>query len=161
QAVAPTVTINQATSQADPTNATSIHFTVVFSAAVTDFATGDVSLSGTAGATTANVTGKSGRAECRDRGKTKNGTVIASDGAGKAHDAIGNANAASTSTYTTVTFHMTAPTVSINQAVGQADPTSASTIHFTVVFSEAVTDFATGDVSLSGTAGATTANVTG
>ena len=37
----------------------------------------------------------------------------------------------------------TAPTVTINQAAGQADPTNASPINFTVVFSESVTDFAT------------------
>ena len=53
----------------------------------------------------------------------------------------------------------TAPTVTINQASGQVDPTSASPINFTVVFSEPVTGFATGDVTLSGTAGATTATV--
>ena len=51
--------------------------------------------------------------------------------------------------------------VTINQAAGQADPTSGSTINFTVVFSETVTNFTTGDVTLSGTAGATTATVTG
>ena len=49
-----------------------------------------------------------------------------------------------------------APTVTINQAAGQADPTNASPINFTVMFSETVTGFATGDVTLSGTAGATT-----
>ena len=41
----------------------------------------------------------------------------------------------------------TPPTVTINQAAGQADPTNASPINFTVVFSEPVTDFATGDVT--------------
>ena len=53
-----------------------------------------------------------------------------------------------------------APTVTINQASGQADPTGASPINFTVVFSEPVSGFATGDVTLGGTAGATTATVT-
>jgi hypothetical protein len=90
-----------------------------------------------------------------------NGTVIASIAAGVAHDAAGNGNTASTSTDNTVTYDGTAPTVTINQAVGQADPTNGSTINFTVVFSEAVSDFATGDVTLSGTAGATTATVAG
>ncbi len=51
--------------------------------------------------------------------------------------------------------------MTINQAVGQLDPTNLSPINFTVVFSEAVADFATGDVTLTGTAGATTATVTG
>jgi LPXTG-site transpeptidase (sortase) family protein len=58
-------------------------------------------------------------------------------------------------------------TVTINQASGQADPTSSSPIGFTVVFSGPVTGFGVGttdvskkaavaDVILSGTAGATT-----
>ena len=56
----------------------------------------------------------------------------------------------------------TGPTVTINQAGGQADPTSTSPINFTVVFSETTTNFATGDVTISGTAGGTkTATVTG
>ena len=53
----------------------------------------------------------------------------------------------------------TAPSVTINQAAGQADPTNASPIHFTAVFSEPVTGFGGGDVTLTGTAGATTAVV--
>ncbi|MCX6344518.1 MAG: hypothetical protein NT018_05515 [Armatimonadetes bacterium] len=44
------------------------------------------------------------------------------------------------------------PTVTINQKVGQADPTRTSPINFTVVFSKAVKDFAAGDVTLTGTA---------
>ena len=69
---------------------------------------------------------------------TGNGTVIASVAAGVAHDAAGNANTASTSTDNSVTYDATAPTVTINQAAGQADPTNALPINFTVVFSEAV-----------------------
>ena len=86
---------------------------------------------------------------------TGDGTVIATLAAGVAHDAAGNANTASTSADNTVTYDVTAPTVTINQAATQADPTNTSPIHFTVVFSEAVGDFATGDVTLGGTAGAT------
>ena len=78
---------------------------------------------------------------------TTPGTVIATIAAGVATDPAGNANAASTSTDNTVTWDNVAPTVTINQAVGQADPTNASPINFTVVFSEAVTGFATGDVT--------------
>ena len=72
-----------------------------------------------------------------------------------ASDAAGNANTASTSADNTVTYDATAPTVTINQAATQADPTNVAPIHFTVVFSEAVSDFATGDVTLGGTATAT------
>ena len=38
----------------------------------------------------------------------------------------------------TYTLDNTAPTVTINQAAGQSDPTNGSPINFTVVFSEAV-----------------------
>ena len=69
---------------------------------------------------------------------TTDGTVIATMPAGAANDAVGNANTASTSTDNTVTYNTTAPTVTINQAAGQNDPTNASPIHFTAVFSEAV-----------------------
>ena len=54
----------------------------------------------------------------------------------------------------------TRPTVTITRASGQDDPTSSSPIHFTAVFSEPVTGFEGSDVTLSGTAGATTAVVT-
>src|SRR4029450_12784121 len=94
-------------------------------------------------------------------GMTGDGTIVASIAAGVAHDTAGNGNSASTSTDNTVIYDGTAPTVTINQAVSQVDPTNGSPINFPVVFSEPVSDFATGDVTLSGTAGATTAVVTG
>ncbi len=158
----PTVTIDQAAAQPDPTSASPINFTVVFSAPVTGFATGDVALSGTAGATTGTVTGSGTTYNVAVSGMTSNGTVIATVPAGVAIDGGSFGNNASTSTDNTVTFNLPAgPTVTINQAAAQADPTATSPINFTVVFSEVVTGFATGDVVLSGTAGATTATVTG
>ncbi|MEJ2511395.1 MAG: Ig-like domain-containing protein, partial [Anaerolineales bacterium] len=94
-------------------------------------------------------------------GMTSDGTVVASVNAGGAQDVAGNGNDASTSTDNSVDYDGTAPTVTIDKAVGQADPTNTSPINFTVVFSEAVTGFDNADVLLSGTAGATTAVVTG
>ncbi|MGB4844150.1 MAG: zinc-dependent metalloprotease family protein, partial [Ferruginibacter sp.] len=304
----PTVTINQAAAQPDPTSASPINFTVVFDQAVTGFATGDVTLSGTAGATTGTVTGSGTTYNVAVTGMTMSGTVIATIPAGVCVNTLNETNLASTSTDNTVTFNLgaaicttfvgsvgpantatslrafrdavastcavpgpctaglagalhyvqhtwtnpvnavqcvtvtysnpttnlsfvtahdgsvvltnlctnylgdpgssapaggapivwsfnapalativfhvgnvtagqtadyniqisapicaavTAPTVTINQGVTQPDPTSASPINFDVVFSEPVTGFATGDVTLSGTAGATTATVTG
>ncbi len=119
--VAPTVTINQAIGQADPTEASPIYFTVVFSEPVTDFTTGDVALSGSAGATTATVTGSGTTYGVAVSGMTSIGTVIASIAAAAAHDAAGNPNVASTSTDHTVTFNIpgAAPTnVSVNPAFG-------------------------------------------
>ena len=159
----PTETIDQATSQADPTNASTINFTAVFDEPVVDFVAGDVTIGGTAGATTATVTpvGSDGKTyTIAVTGMAHDGTVIVSVPAGKVHDEAGNANVASTSTDNTVTYDITPPTVTINQATAQADPTNSTTINFTAVFSEAVVGFATGDVTIAGTAGATTATVT-
>src|SRR5437870_13246361 len=82
-------------------------------------------------------------------------TVIASIPAGVARDAANNANTASTSTDNSVSFDATPPTVTINQAAGQADPTSASPINFTAVFSKPVSGFTGTDVTIGGTAGGT------
>jgi autotransporter-associated beta strand protein len=90
----PTVTINQKDDQADPTTASPIEFTVVFSEAVTGFATGDVTLGGTAGATTAEVTGSGTTYNVAVSGMSGNGTVTASIAA----DVVDGGNSASTST---------------------------------------------------------------
>jgi Bacterial Ig domain/Bacterial Ig-like domain len=161
-AVAPTVTINQAAGQADPTNASPVNFTVVFSESVTGFTSADITFTGTAGATTATVTGSGATYNVAVSGMAGNGTVRPTIAAGSAADAAGNGNTASTSTDNTVTYtDTTPPTVTINQAAGQADPTNASPVNFTVVFSESVTGFTNLDVLLTGTAVATTVVVTG
>ena len=100
----PTVTINQAASQLDPATSGPINFTAVFNESVTDFATGDVTLSGTAGATTATVTGSGTTYNVAVSGMNVDGTVIASIGAGAASDSLGNPSSASTSTDNQVTF---------------------------------------------------------
>ena len=50
--------------------------------------------------------------------------------------------------------------MSVAKASGQADPTNASPINFTVTFNEDVADFTASDVDISGSAGATTKVVT-
>ncbi len=101
----PTVTINQAVAQADPTSASPINFTVVFSETVTNFATGDVTISGTASGTkTATVTGSGTTYNVAVTGMTSAGTVIASLASGVASDAAGNPSAAATSADGTVTM---------------------------------------------------------
>jgi UDP-3-O-acyl-N-acetylglucosamine deacetylase len=152
-----TVTINQAATQADPTNSGPIHFTVVFSNPVVDFAADDVTLSGTAPGSRVSRITRSGRTYgVSVSGMTGAGTVIATLAAGVAHDSPGNANMASTSTDNTVTFGVAIPvtplTVTVNQAASQADPTNNTPIRFTVVFSQPVTDFSAADVTLRGTA---------
>jgi hypothetical protein len=268
---APTATIAQAAGQADPTGASPINFTVVFSEAVTGFTGSDVTLSGTAGATTAVVTGSGTTYNVAVSGMTGDGTVIADVPAGAAQDGASNASLAAVAGDNTVTYQLpvgppvdnppvvtdvvanpasivegtasitltahasddppgkiasasytvdgvpagamdndspdgmfnnkdedvaatvataglgvgphqlcvtavddadqsstavctpltvtaapdtTAPTVTINQAAGQADPTSDLPIRFSVVFSEDVTGFDASDLSVSAPAGA-------
>src|SRR6266568_3024753 len=112
--IAPTVTINQAAGQNDPVNTGPINFTAVFSKPVSDFATGDVSVGGTAGggvAKTATVSGGPTTYNVSVSGMTTSGTVIATIAPGVAHDSVGNPNTASTSTDGTVTWDVTAPAV--------------------------------------------------
>jgi hypothetical protein len=94
------VTINQKDGQADPTTASPIEFTVVFSAPVTGFVTGDVTLGGTAGATSAEVTGSGTTYNVAVSGMTGNGTVTASIAA----DVVDDGNEASTSTDNEVSY---------------------------------------------------------
>ena len=102
-----TVTINQKTGQADPATAGPINFTVVFSAAVTDFTTGDVTLSGTApGTLSAIVTGSGTTYNVAVSGMTGSGTIIASIAAGKAQNSLGTPNQASTSTDNSVMYNV-------------------------------------------------------
>ncbi len=108
----PTVTINQAVGQADPTSASPINFTVVFSEPVTGFSGSSVTISGTAGGTkTVTVTGGPITYNVAVSGMTSSGTVIATIAAGVAQDTAGNWNTASTSTDNSVTYDSTVPTV--------------------------------------------------
>src|SRR5206468_3961455 len=117
--VAPTVTINQAGGQADPTNASPINFAVVFSDAVSGFTSADVTIGGTAGGTkTVTVSGGPSTYNVAVSGMTS-GTVIATVPAGVVSDGAGNLNTASTSTDNTVTFDNTPPTVTVNQPARQ------------------------------------------
>ena len=161
---APTVTVNQAATQNDPTGVSPISFTVIFSSAATGFTSGDVTVGGTApGTKSVAVTGSGTTYTVAVSGMTGAGTVTASIAANKVQDYAGNWNLASTSTDNTVTYDPTAgPTVTINQASGQVDPTAAMPVNFTVVFSASVTGFSGADVTTGGTApGTRTVTVTG
>ena len=70
-------------------------------------------------------------------------------------------NTGTSSPGTGITIDTTAPSESINQRAGQADPTTAATINFTVVSSENLYGLTGTGITLTGTAGATTATVTG
>ena len=152
--IPPTVTIEQATGQTDPTKTSPVLFTATFSEAVSGFSASDVTISGTAGATTATITpvGSDGTTYTVSiSGMTDDGTIIVSLAAGAAEDSVGNASEASTSTDNSVTYTGFPLLVTINQASSQADPTTKSPIHFTVVFNKAVSDFAAADITFGGT----------
>jgi membrane-associated phospholipid phosphatase len=123
----PTVTINQAAGQADPTSAAPINFTTVFSDAVSGFTGADVMISGTAGgfSVTVTVTGGPSTYNVAVSGMTSAGTVIATIAADVAQDAAGNTNTASTSTDNTVTF--TAPPPAPVRRFEETDPSIAYT----------------------------------
>ncbi|MCX6740513.1 MAG: peptidoglycan-binding protein [Candidatus Parcubacteria bacterium] len=74
-------------------------------------------------------------------------------------DLAGNSTLSSASV-TSLDVDQIALSVTINQAAGQADPTTSSPINFTAVFSEPTANFITGDVTLGGTASPTTGTVT-
>jgi len=103
----PTVTINQAVGQADPTRTSPINFTVVFSEPINPatFTGGDVAITGTAGgaksvalSTSDNITWNA-----QVTGMTTTGTVIAGIAAGMCTDPAGNPNTTSSSSDNTVT----------------------------------------------------------
>jgi hypothetical protein len=126
----PTITIDQAAGQTDPTSATPINFTVVFSEVITGFEDADVTLAGSAGATTAVVTGPGPTYNVAVSGMTGDGTVIATIPADVAEDAAGNLNLASTSTDNTVEFFA---------AVGNTPPVANAGLDQTVQVGDTVT----------------------
>ncbi|AFY80093.1 Ig-like domain-containing protein [Oscillatoria acuminata] len=144
---APTVTINQDPGQPDPTAGTTVNFEVVFSETVTGLNDTDITIGGTAGATTANVTGSGTTYNVAVTGMTGPGTITASVNAGAVTDVAGNISTASTSSDNEVTYDNTSPTVtSITRA--DANPSNAGLVNYTVTFSEDVTGVNATDFSL-------------
>jgi fibronectin-binding autotransporter adhesin len=162
-AAAPTVDITDVTP--DPRNTSVSSIAIVFSEAVSGFDIGDLALTRNGGSNllTGAQTLTSGDNITWSLGNLSG--LTGSDGSYTltltAPGGITDGGGASLASGATDTWVMdaTGPTVTINQASGQADPTSSSPINFTVVFNEAVANFITGDVTFSG-AGATTATVT-
>lgn len=157
----PTVSVVRQAGQATPTRDLPIRFTVAFSEPVTGFAVSDLNRVGTSTGGAVALTGSGPSYEIAVTGAPTNGTLGFAIAAGVAVDAAGNPSLASSGPDDLVVYDTVAPTVTVEQAVGQADPTSTSPIAFTVAFDEPVTGFVAGDVAITGAAGATTAVVTG
>src|SRR5437016_4492604 len=118
----PSVTINQAAGQVDPTNSSPINFSAVFTEPVSGFSGAGVTISGSAGGTkTVTVSGGPSTYNVAVSGMTSSGTVLASIPAGVAQDAAGNLNTASTSTDNSVSFTSVSPTVLENQQPGSGN----------------------------------------
>ena len=129
------VTLTQATGQADPTNTTPINFNAVFASPVTGFTTGDVTLGGTAGATTATVTqiapNDGTTYNVAVSGMTGDGTVTITIAAGVATGSQGEPNAASTNTDNSVSFDATAPDTTLTSTNGLGTPPTGITTNST------------------------------
>ncbi len=165
---APTVSsIDRA--DANPTNASSVNWTVTFSEPVTgvdasDFALANSGLGGTPAIT--NVTGSGATRTVTATTGSGNGTLglnlvdddSIADVATNVLGGSGNGNGNFTGQL--YTLDRTAPTVSVEQAAGQADPTNDQPIQFTADFSEPVSGFTPADVTLSGSSGHGSAVVT-
>ena len=146
----PTVTVEQAGGQSDPTNSSPINFTVTFSEDVTGFTNGDVTIGGTANATTAVVPNGPATYNVAISGMANDGTVTVTLAAGVAADGASNSNEASTSTDNSVTFDTAAPTVALSYS---KDPVrDADTLVITATFNEAVSGTPTIAIDVAGTA---------
>jgi hypothetical protein len=142
--IAPTVMITSTAT--DPTNVSPIPMTATFSEDVTGFTLGDITVSnGTAG----NLAG-SGSVYTFDVTPVADGLVTVDIAAGVAQDAAGNDNTAATQF--SISYDAEAPAVTITSTA--TDPTNVSPIPMTATFSEDVTGFTLGDITVSnGTAG--------
>ncbi|MBL7850738.1 MAG: T9SS type A sorting domain-containing protein [Cyclobacteriaceae bacterium] len=148
-----------------PTNGKPL-FRVLFSTPINtgSFTSGDVTITGTAtGTLTSTITEiapNNGTAfSIEVSGMTASGTVIANIAAGVLTDVSGNANLISNANTTiNYTHDVTGPTVAIT--VSGPNPTNVNPV-FQVVFNEPITisSFVGTDVTLTGTAGATTATI--
>jgi len=152
----PDVTVNQAGGQSDPTNTTPIEFTVVFSEEINPatFSSADITQSGTATVATWALSTSDNITWTLEATGITTGTVVPNIAAGVVQDLSGNYNTASASTDNSVDYDSIGPSVAINQAGGQSDPTNATPIAFAVVFSEAINPatFSSADINQSGTA---------
>ncbi|MCL0059119.1 S8 family serine peptidase [Dehalococcoidia bacterium] len=132
---------------ADPTNISPIPVTATFSEDVTGFELGDVTVgNGTAG----NFVVVSDREFTFEITPDADGVVTVAVAGGVARDAAGNYNTAAPQF--SITYNLAAPTVAITSTA--TDPTNISPIPVTATFSEDVTGFELGDVTVgNGTAG--------
>ena len=152
----PTVEITSTTGYSGATvNAETLIYTVAFDEAVTGFDATDITLTGSANEDHPSVS------NFVDNGDNKtytfevakgssDGSVTVSIPADVARDSVGNSNNA---TAYTLTIDTTSPTVIITSSSGDADTAvSAYMLYYTATFSEDVTGFDVGDITVTGSA---------
>src|SRR5919202_1824504 len=152
--LAPTVTsITRKTPTATLTNSNSVIYTVSFSEPVKNLDIGDFTLkkTGTVNGNIASVSAATGTTiDITVNSITGDGNLgLDVPATATINDIPGNALTAAFTTGQTYTVDKTPPTVTINQATAQTDPTATSPINFTVTFSEPVTGFDATDIDLS------------
>ncbi len=142
-------TVSMSSAAPDPTNGSPIAITVTFSRPVTGFVSGDIT---TGNAAVSNFQTVSGSIHTFDLTPNGDGLVTADISVGVAQDLAGNPNAAA-SRFNRI-YDGTAPTVTINQAASQDDPTKTGPIQFSIAFSEPidVSTFAETALTFGGTA---------
>jgi LPXTG-site transpeptidase (sortase) family protein len=112
---APTVTIEEGSSQPDPTDSSPISFDVKFSESVTGFDQSDINISGMAGTPTINVSGSGDTYTVTVSGMADGETVTATIPADAAQDSAGNKSLASTSTDNSVTYDTRTPEIDVQR----------------------------------------------
>ena len=149
---APTLKIEQADGQDDPTNTSPINFKVTFSEFIDPalFIPGDVTLGGTANPTTvviSQIAPPDGTIfNLAVSGMSGSGTVSLSIDAGVVEDMAGNLNEEGISDDNTVTYDIIAPTATI--VVTDTVLIIGDTSLVTITFSEAITGFANADLTV-------------
>lgn len=160
--VGPTVSVGLAPGQVIPTSSSTFNFRVIFNESVTTFDASDLSLSNSSAdisAATIHVTGSGTTYNVAVSNYTSNGQSVSIRVlAGAVTDASGNQSLQSQ--IVSVVADNVGPSVTVEQAPSQIDPTALQPINFRVTFSESVSGFTAGDVSFAGsTADASVASV--
>ena len=167
--IAPTITVNLAITQANPTNINSVKYTVVFSEKIKNgtFTSEDIAISSSISSSASvnsitNIEDSDQNYEVEITGLTDGETITVIIPANTVEDLAGNLNEDSTFTNDSITYDATAPTVRVNQADDQVDPTNEDEIKFTIVFSEAINEdtFVKDDLVIAGSSTTTVSQLT-
>ncbi len=134
--------VNISSLAANPTNQSSFVVTLAFDEPPLDFSADDIAVTNGTASQLQSADGLTYMAVIQP---TTDGTVTVNMAAGVVNDAAGNVGTAASTSFSTV-YDATAPTVSI--ASSAANPTNQSPFEATFTFSEAVTGFVLGDISV-------------